>query len=126
MRENPQTEIDKDVQLKDWLHPGDLVKITELPEDEEIQIYTNGSKKVKGVGAGIAIFIKGKLEGQLKYKLHNNCSNNQAEQMDIVKAIEAIGNIHIRDSRLRTATKYIDSRVTIQSLKNHRNLKNLI
>ena len=46
--------------------------------------------------------------------------------MDIVKAIEAIGNIHIRDSRLRTATKYIDSRVTIQSLKNHRNLKNLI
>jgi len=126
MRENLQTEIDKDVQLKDWLHPADLVRITELPEDEEIQIYTDGSKNDNGVGAGIAIFIKGKLEEQLKYKLHNNCSNNQAEQMDIVKAIEAIGNIHIRDSRLRTATKYIDSRVTIQSLKNHRNLKNLI
>ena len=79
-----------------------------------------------GVRAGIANFMKGKLEEQLKYKLHNNYSNNQAEQMAIVKAIEAIGNIHIRDGRLRTATIYTDSRVTVQSLKNHRNHKNLI
>jgi len=123
MRENSQTEIDKDVQLKNWLHPTDLVRITELPEDEEIQIYTDGSKNDNGVGTGRAIFIKGKLEEQLKYKLHNNCSNNQTEQMAIVKAIEANGNIHIRDSRLRKATIYTESRVTIQSLKNHRNHK---
>ena len=44
--------------------------------------------------------------------------------MAIVKASEAIENIHIKDSR--TATIYTDSRVTIQSLKNHRNHKNLI
>jgi len=69
MRENSQTEIDKDVQLKDWLHPADMVRITELPEDEEIRIYTDGSKNDKGFGVGIAIFIKGKLEEQLKYKL---------------------------------------------------------
>jgi len=126
MRENLQTEVDKDVQLKEWLHPADLVRITELPEDEEIQIYTDGSKNDNGVGSGIVIFIKGKLEEQLKYKLHNNCSNSQAEQMAIVKAIEAIGNIDTRDSSLRTATIYTDSRVTIQSLKNHRNHKNII
>ena len=78
-----------------------------------------------GVGAGIAIFIKGKLEQQLKYRLRNNCSNNQAEQMATVKAIEAIENIY-KDSRRRKATIYTDSRVTIQSLKNHRNHKNLI
>jgi len=115
MRENSQTEIDKDVQLKDWLHPADLVRITELPQDEEIQIYTDGSKNYNGVGAGIANFIKGKLEEQLKYKLHKNCCNIQAEQMFIVKAIEAIGNIHIRDSRLRTATIYTDSRIIKES-----------
>jgi ArsR family metal-binding transcriptional regulator len=46
--------------------------------------------------------------------------------MTIVKAIEAIENICNRDSRRRTAIIYTNSRVTIQSLKNHRNHKNLI
>jgi len=45
--------------------------------------------------------------------------------MATVKAIEAIENIHNRDSRRRTAIIYTDSRVTVQSLKNHRNHKNL-
>jgi ribonuclease HI len=44
----------------------------------------------------------------------------------IVKATEAIENTHIRDSRRTTTTMYIDSRVTIQSLKNYRNHNNLI
>ena len=48
------------MQVKDWLHPADTVRITELPE-EEIQRYTDGSKNDNGVGAGIDIFIKGKL-----------------------------------------------------------------
>jgi hypothetical protein len=64
MRENLD-EIDKNMQPKDWLHPADTVRITELPEDDEIQIYTYGSKNDNGVGAGIAVFIEGKLEQQL-------------------------------------------------------------
>ena len=99
MRESSKNDIDKDVQVKDWLHPADNVRTTEFLEDEEIQIYRDGSKNDNGVVAGIAIFTKGKLEHQLKYKLHNNCSNNQAEQMAIVKAIESIENIYNRDSR---------------------------
>ena len=114
------------MQVKDWLHPADTVRITEFSEDEEIKMYTDGSKYDNGVGASIAMFLKGKLDHQLKYKLHNNCSNNQAEQMAIVKAIESIENIYNRDSRQRTAIIYTDSRVTIQSLKNHRNYKILI
>ena len=35
-------------------------------------------------------------------------------------------NIYIRDSRRRTAVIYTDSRVTVQSLKNHRNHKSRI
>ena len=46
--------------------------------------------------------------------------------MATVKAIEAIDNIYNRDCRRRTATIYTDSTVTVQSLKNHRNHKNLI
>jgi len=49
----------------------------------------------------------------------------QAEQMAIVKATEATDNIHDTDSRRRTATIYTDSTVTVQSLKNHRNHKNI-
>jgi len=62
MRESSKNEIDRDVQVKDWRHPADTVRITEHPEDEEIQIYTGGRENDNGVGAGRAIFIKGKLQ----------------------------------------------------------------
>ena len=94
------------MQVNVWLHPADTVRVTEFPEDEEIQIYADGGINDNGVGAGIAIFIKGELQHRLKYKLHNNCSNNQAKQVAIVKAIEATENIYNRDSRRRTAIIY--------------------
>ena len=56
-----QNEIDKDEKPKDWLHPAEKVRIIETPE-EEIQTHTAGSKNEKGVGAGTAIFDKGKIE----------------------------------------------------------------
>jgi len=75
-------------------------------------------KNENGVGAGITIFVKGKIEEKLKYKHHDNCSNNQAEQLAIVKAMEALENTNIRNSRRRIVTMYTDSKVTIQSIKN--------
>jgi len=102
-----------------------LVRIIEAPV-EEIQIYTDGSKNENGVGAGVAFFVKGKIEDKLKYKLHGNCSNNQAEQLAIVKAMEALENTNIRNSRRRIVTIYTDSKVTIQLIKNYRNHKSLI
>jgi hypothetical protein len=117
MRGSIQNETDKDEKPKDWLHTAEFVRIIETPEDEEIQIYTDGSKNENGVEAGIAIFDKGKIEKKLKYKLHNNCSNNQAEQLAIGKAMEALENTNISNSRRRIATIYTDSKVTIQSIK---------
>ena len=49
MRRSNQNEIDKDEKARDWLHPAELVRIIENPEEEEIQIYTDGSKKTKMV-----------------------------------------------------------------------------
>ena len=60
MRGSNQNEIDKDKKARDWLHPAEFVRIIETPEEEEIQIYTDGSKNENSVGAGIAIFVKGK------------------------------------------------------------------
>jgi hypothetical protein len=90
LRDSHAHEIDQEVHPKDWCHPTETITITERQDDPAIQIYTDGSKNEGGVGAGIAIFIQGQLTSQLKYALHQRCSNNQAEQLAIVKALEAI------------------------------------
>jgi ribonuclease HI len=126
IRKSTDNEIDKPTPPKDWIHPADSVKITEAAEDQVIQIFTDGSKNENGVGAGIAIFIDGEIEQQLKYKLNNDCSNNQAEQLAITKALEAIDNMYNRSSIRKTVTIYTDSRITILSLENQRNHSNLI
>ena len=51
------------------------LRITEQQDEHAIQIFTDGSKSEHGVGAGIAIFIQSKLAHQLRYKVHNTCSN---------------------------------------------------
>jgi ribonuclease HI len=71
-----------------------------------------------GVGVGTAIFIQSDLVHQLKYTLHDRCSNNQAEQLAIFKALETIENSHINDNIPRRVTVHTDSRITLQSLKN--------
>jgi ribonuclease HI len=101
------------------------VRIAEQ-EDHAIQIFTDGSKNEHGVGAGIAISIQSKLACQLRYTLHKRCSNNQAEQLAIVKALETIEKSHINDNIPRTATVHTDSRITLQFLKNTKNHNYLI
>ena len=59
-----------------------------------IEIYTDGSKNVKGVGSGLAIFVNGSLTVQLRYKLAEKYSNNQAEQLAIVKALTDLRDMH--------------------------------
>jgi hypothetical protein len=124
MRKSQAHEIDHEVQPKDWLHPADSVRITEQ-EEHAIQIFTDGSKSEYGVGAGIAIFIQNELAHQLRYTLHNRCSNNQAEQLAIVKALEKIGKLHISDNIPRIATVHTDSIITLQSLKNTKSTNTL-
>jgi ribonuclease HI len=78
------------VEHKNWPHPADVVKIKEDKgcRDKTIQIYTDGSKNEHGVGFGVTMFIGKELKAQLIFKLDNRCSNNQAEQLAIAKALE--------------------------------------
>lgn len=104
------------------------MEITETQErtDYTLVIYTDGSKGDSGVGAGIVIFMEDSLTHQIQYKLHDRCSNNQAEQIAILKAletIESLENLHITQKR---ALIYTDSRITLDSLKNSRNHNNII
>jgi ribonuclease HI len=102
------------------------VKIIEHHEDNAIQIFTDGSKSRQGVGAGIAIFIQNKLVHQRRLTLHSNCSNNQAEQLAIDKAMETIKELHIADNIPREITIHTDRKITLQSLKNPKNHRYLI
>jgi len=121
----PQS-IEYDSHPEDWLHPADTVKITEHHENNAIQIFTDGSKSPKGVGAGIAVFIQDKLAHQRRLTLHGNCSNNQAEQLAIAKAMDTIKQIHIPDNVPREITILTDSKITLQSLNNPKNHRHLI
>ena len=63
---------------------------------------------------------------QKRLTLHSNCSNNQAEQVAIVKAMVTIKELHIADNVSREITIHTDSKITLQSLKNPKNHEHLI
>ena len=75
------TQYDKEMEVKNWIHPAKHIKIIEGQEHSthSIQAYTDGSKGDKGVGSGIAIFSGNEIIATLKYRLNGHCSNNQAE-----------------------------------------------
>jgi ribonuclease HI len=62
----------------------------------------------------------------MKHKLHDKCSNNQAEQMAIFKALQAIEIITMIQYTPRTIKIFTDSRITLESLKNMKNRNRLI
>ena len=63
-----------------------------------IHIFTDGSKNEHGIGSGTAIYIQNKLTHQVKHKLHDRCSNNQAEQMALIKALQAIEAVTVNNN----------------------------
>jgi hypothetical protein len=95
---------DREVELQNWPNPADEVKITEDKgyEQRTIWIYTDGSKNEQGVGSGVAIFVQQKLAVQLQIRLGTRCSNNQVEQLAIIKALQAIETIDIPENCPRT------------------------
>jgi ribonuclease HI len=80
----------------------------------------------KELDQGRLEFIGTKIETQIKLQLDNRCSNNQAEQLTIIKALEGIDTISTEERSPRTATVYTDSRLTIDSLRNPDNHAYLI
>jgi len=91
-----------------------------------IEIYTDGSKSPSGVGSGIAIFVNKHLTLQPTYKLAEKCSNNQAEQLAIVKALEKLQDFGHLKERQRYAAIHTDSKITLDATANPRNHQNLV
>jgi ribonuclease HI len=91
------------------------VKIEEVISDEEGTIYafTDGSKREKEVGAGAVVFKGSELVAKVQQKLYNSCSNNQAEQLAILKVLETIESMNSHKINRRRVTIYKDSRVSL-------------
>ena len=79
------------------------------------EIYMDGSKVGGKVGAGVAIYSDKWLVRQCKDRLQNCCSNNQAEQIAILKSLEQLPNLE--DLGSRKVAIYTNSRVTLALLK---------
>ena len=88
-----------------------------------IHASTDGSKNDSGVGSRIAIFSDNNLRATLKYRLNGRCSNNQAKQMAIIKALEYM---QYSKADEKTVLVYTDSRITLQMLQNHKKYKHII
>ena len=112
-------DCDTPLPVKQWAHPARRVNIIETSDSTPYStvIYTDGSKIEGKVGAGAAIYVNQALRRQGKYKLHNSCSNNQAEQVAILKALDELASHS--DHNGGTVAIYTDSKVTLASLRNN-------
>jgi ribonuclease HI len=91
-----------------------------------IEAYTDGSKSENGVGSGIAVFIDKHLTFQLKYKLAERCSNNQAELFAVAKALEKMKDLHQLQGNQLSLPIHTDSRIALDALANPSNHQNLV
>jgi len=90
-------------------------------EDTSIQIYTDGRKQEQGVGSGTVIFKGSEMIAKSQFKLDNKCSNNQAEQLAILKALEKLKGMSKQSINPLSTTIFTDSRITLDSLQNYNN-----
>ena len=121
----PSEELDLPVQYCQRTHPAEKVIIEEkTDENYVVELYTDGSKTEIGTGAGIAVFINAEPVSQMQIKIHNRCSNNQAEQLAILKALEKLQDMD--DITPKTAAIHTDSQITLDLLKNNRKQNKLV
>ena len=117
-RENCGIEYDVPLPLNEWPHPAEQVTIIEAKENKTypLEIYTDGSKDTNLVGAGVAIYQHKQVIKLSKYRLRSYCSNNQAEQVAILKALDMIQGMETTDKEKETVI-YTDSKITLDLLK---------
>jgi ribonuclease HI len=112
-----KTQFDKDMEVRYWQHSAEAsISSTDEKEDNgSIHIYTDGSKTDKGVGSGIAIFESGQYIKSIQRRLNKKCTNNQAEQLAILTALQYIETTQRTDKKI---TIYTDSKITLDKLRN--------
>ena len=115
-----EQEYDLPLPAREWPHPAHRINICGINTHTSysVKIFTDGSKIDDKVGAGVAIFLNETLIKQCRYKLGRCCSNNQAEAISVLKALEELKKLTEYTHNKRVAI-FTDSKVTLDSLKNN-------
>jgi ribonuclease HI len=71
----------------------------------------------------VAIFVDGRLTYQLRNKFAEKCSNNQAEQLAILKALTKLRSMHTIHGIQRTTAIHTDRRITLEAIANTKTTK---
>jgi ribonuclease HI len=120
--------LDQDVHYRHWPHPAEAISIEEKQSHEKatISAYTDGSKYQGGAGSGVVIYKGRDIIARQKVNLGKRCSNNQAEQVAIDKALEEIDQLDKDGSNPLTAMIHTDSRIVLVSIHNPENHSYLV
>ena len=91
-------EYDAPLQVRNWRHPAEIAIVHEVENGTTytVEVYTDDSKIGYSVGAAGVIFAYGKLVHQRKFELRGHCSNNQGEQIAILKTLEKLEELQER------------------------------
>ena len=108
------------LEVRYWRHPAELPTIREVENGSTYttEVHKDGSKIGDNFEAAI-IFVNGKLVHQLKFKLQGHCSNNQAEQIAILKVLRKLEELQAGHGNDKGVAIYTDSKITLDLLKNN-------
>jgi ribonuclease HI len=114
-------EYDAPLEVRYWRHPAELATIREVENGSTYttEDYTDGSKTGYNVEAAEIIFVNGKMVHQLKFKLYGHCSNNQAEQIAILKILEKLEKLQDGQDNDKRVAIHTDSKITLDLLQNN-------
>ncbi|XP_023210408.1 uncharacterized protein LOC111613291 [Centruroides sculpturatus] len=104
--------------LSELYSPPERLIITEIDEniDGSIELYTDGSKSDKGVGAAFVVYVEGAERAFMQFKLDNNCTVFQAKLLALKEAVRYFVE-SLQDEQVTICT---DSRTALDTLKQYK------
>jgi len=113
-------EYDAPFEVRYWRHPAEIATVHEVENGTvyTTEVYTDGSKIGDNMGAEGIIIVNGNLVHQLKFKLQGQCSNNQEEQIAILKVLEKLEVLQEGEDNEKKVANYTENKITLDLLQN--------
>nr|XP_015929392.2 uncharacterized protein LOC107456125 [Parasteatoda tepidariorum] len=121
LKVQPDTLSDTESNLapRYWLHPGRVASTNNnLDSDDHLLIYTDGSKINNCTGCAFVAYYNDNIIAERSFKLHPNCSNNQAEAFAILPSLNWMNSRD--DFSFNNIILFTDSQVNISKIQDRK------